>query len=165
MNYYEFFDLPVAPTVDKALLKKRFYQKSKEYHPDFYTLADAEKQAEVLELSSLNNLAYKTLGSDDQRLKYYLDLKGVLGEEGQNQVPQDFLLEIMDINEKLMELEFDDDPALRKEASELAQALEQQLNEQVKPLLERAEQDESSLAGLKDYYLKHRYLLRIKQKI
>lgn len=165
MNYYEFFELPVSPTIDKALLKKRFYQKSKAFHPDFYTLESPEKQAEVLELSSLNNLAYKVLRDDDKRLKYFLELKGALGEEGQNQVPQDFLMDIMEINEKLMELEFDDDPELRKTTMTMVQALEQELDQNAQPLLSKEALDEGSLEKLKDYYLKRRYLLRIKGKI
>ena len=43
----------------------------------------------------------------DLRMRYILELEGSLGEEGQNQIPQDFLMEMMEINEALMELEFD----------------------------------------------------------
>jgi molecular chaperone HscB len=39
---------------------------------------------EVLELSTLNNNAYKTLSDFDKRMKYILELKEVLGEEGKN---------------------------------------------------------------------------------
>lgn len=168
MNYYEFYDLPVQPSVDQALLKKRFYQKSKEYHPDFYTLADDSKQAEVLELSSLNNQAYKTLADDDQRLKYFLEYHEALADEGQNQVPQAFLMEIMDINENLMELQFDEDPDLRKQTSAMIDELEETLANQARPLLEvdYTEGDHADeLNRLKEYYLKHRYLLRIREKL
>ena len=109
MNYFEFFEIPISFKVDEAALKRIFYANSKKYHPDFYTLESEEKQAEILELSTLNNQAYKTLSDFDKRMKYILDLKEILAEEGQNQLPQSFLMEMMDINEVLMELEFDFD--------------------------------------------------------
>ncbi len=58
MTYFEFYKIPLSFKVDKAALKRQFYALSKQYHPDFYTLASEEKQAEILELSTLNNKAY-----------------------------------------------------------------------------------------------------------
>ncbi|MEM9835548.1 MAG: iron-sulfur cluster co-chaperone HscB C-terminal domain-containing protein [Bacteroidota bacterium] len=168
MNYFDFFDLPIAPKVDQALLKKKFYENSRKYHPDFYTLASPEKQAEVLELSTLNNQGYLLLKEEDATLKYLLELKGYLGGEGENKIPQDFLLEVMDINETLMELEFDDDPALRQKASQQTEALEKSLEQDVRELLDKYDDSTVSpdeLNRLRDYYLKQRYLLRIREKI
>ena len=101
MNYFEFYDIPISFKIDAAALKRTFYRLSKKYHPDFFTQESEEKQAEILQLSSLNNEAYQTLSNFDRRMKYVLDLKGVLAEEGQNQIPQAFLMEMMEINEGL----------------------------------------------------------------
>ena len=60
MNYFEFYNIPVSFNVDKSALKRTFYANSKKSHPDFYTLESEEKQLEVLELSTLNNKAYKS---------------------------------------------------------------------------------------------------------
>ena len=109
MNYFEFFKIPVSFNLNEAELKKAFYSNSKKFHPDFFTLESKEKQMEVLELSTLNNNAFKTLSNFDKRMKYILELKEVLGEEGKNKIPQEFLMEMMEINENLMELEFDFD--------------------------------------------------------
>ncbi|NJN78060.1 MAG: DnaJ domain-containing protein [Saprospiraceae bacterium] len=79
--------------LNEKALKKKFYQLSKQFHPDFYTLESEEKQAEILELSTINNDAYKTLSDFDKRMEYILKEKGVYAEEGQNKVPQDFLME------------------------------------------------------------------------
>jgi len=111
MNYFEFYEIPVSFGVDAEGLRKRFYALSKQYHPDFYTLESEEKQAEILQLSTLNNEAYKTLRDEDQRMKYVLALQGVLGEEGSNKLPPAFLMEMMELNEGLMELDFDPDPS------------------------------------------------------
>lgn len=164
MNYFEFFDLSPAPTVDQAELKKRFYQKSKAFHPDFHTLASPEERERVLEMSSLNNLAYKTLSNDDQRLRYFLETKGALAPDEKQELPQAFLLEIMEINEKLMELEFDDDPELRRQTRAEVETMEKELNAAARPALDRY-QEGDDLEPLRDYYLKQRYMGRIKEKL
>lgn len=60
-SYFELYDLPPTFKVDEALLKKKFYALSKEFHPDYYANESKEKQDEILELSTLNNKAYKVL--------------------------------------------------------------------------------------------------------
>ena len=78
MNFFEFYEIPISFKVDEDALRTIFYSNSKKYHPDFYTLESDEKQAEILELSTLNNEAYKTLTDFDKRMKYILKLKGVM---------------------------------------------------------------------------------------
>ena len=168
VNYFEFFELPVSFLVDEGALKKRFYANSKAYHPDFYTLESEEKQAEILELSTLNNTAYKTLSDFDKRMHYILELKGALAEEGQNQLPQTFLMEMMELNESLMELEFDFDPEKQRQLKEELSGLESQLLQNIKPALESFNEENSEtgeLSAIKDYYLKRRYLLRIQENL
>ncbi len=168
MNYYEFFEIPLSPKVDPAELKRKFYRNSRAFHPDFYTLESEEKQAEVLEQSTLNNQAYKTLTNPDARLKYFLELKGALADEGQNQVPQDFLMEMMEINEALMELEFEENLEVRQKITSLVNELEDRLEDEVADLMEDYRDEtatEADLERLKDYYLKRRYLVRIRENL
>lgn len=168
MNYFEFFDLPVSFQIDEPELKRRFYANSKNYHPDFYTLEGEEKQAEILELSTLNNEAYKTLADFDKRMKYILELKEALAEEGKNQVPQDFLMDMMDINEALMELEFDFDEIKYKTALQQIKAQESNIYAEVAPILEQYDDKKATakeLSVVKDFFLKKRYLLRIQENL
>lgn len=167
INYFNFFNLPLSPNVDKAALKKTFYANSKRFHPDFHTLADDATRDEALEQSTINNQGYKVLNDEDRTLKHLLDIKGVLGEEGSNKMPQSFLMEIMDVNEAMMELEFDDDPAARARINEMVNELETGFRAEVGDLLvnyDDATTNESELQRLKDYYLKKRYLLRLKNR-
>lgn len=167
-NYFDFFGIPVSPSVDKAALKKTFYANSKRFHPDFHTLKSETERENALEQSTLNNQGYKLLLDDDHRLYHLLSLKGVLGEEGSNTVPQDFLMEIMDVNEALMELEFDDDPAARKKVNGLINEIAANLEASVTDLIKQyddATVSPADLEQLKDYYLKKRYLLRLRGKI
>jgi len=82
MDYFEFYELPVSFNPDQNLVKQKFYELSKKYHPDFYINQDQAKQDEVLELSTLNNKAFQVLKDPQKRLHYILTLKGQLQEGG-----------------------------------------------------------------------------------
>ncbi len=168
MNYFEFYGIPTSFKVDAGALKKVFYANSKKYHPDFFTLESDEKQAEILELSTLNTEAYKTLSDFDKRMKYILDLKGVMAAEGENKLPQDFLMEMMDINEAIMELEFDFDKTVYHKALKDAQDIENQIFKEIEPILDSYDEALTPLSQLeevKNFYLKKRYLLRIRENL
>jgi molecular chaperone HscB len=168
MNYFEFYGIPLSFKPDAAALKKMFYANSKKYHPDFFTLESSEKQAQILELSTLNTQAFKTLSDFDKRMKYILELEGVLKEEGKNEIPQDFLMEMMDINESMMELEFDYDDSVYKKVEKDVQDIENQLFEEVETIIEKEYREappQLELEKIKIFYLKRRYLLRIKENL
>ncbi|MFK8009685.1 MAG: iron-sulfur cluster co-chaperone HscB C-terminal domain-containing protein, partial [Saprospiraceae bacterium] len=125
-------------------------------------------QAEILELSTLNNKAYHTLKDFDLRMKYVLDLKGALGEEGQNKLPQAFLMEMLDINEALLEIEFDYDASVHQKLSTDLQALENGWYTTIADLISNYDDREATASDLEQigkYYLKKRYLLRIKENL
>jgi molecular chaperone HscB len=164
MNYFEFYNIPISFNVDAAALKKTFYSYSKKYHPDFFTMESDEAQANILELSTLNTQAYKTLSDEERRMKYVLELTGAMGPEGQNKLPQDFLSDMMDINEAIMELEFDADEEAIERVKKEVQVIDSQLIADIKPILENYKHGETSEATLQDvkiFFLKKRYLLRI----
>ncbi|MEM9991370.1 MAG: Fe-S protein assembly co-chaperone HscB [Bacteroidota bacterium] len=163
MNFFEFYNIPISFQVDKAALKRTFYANSKKYHPDFYTLESEERQAEVLELASKNNEAYRVLSDFDKRMKYILDLEGILEKEGENKIPQDFLMEMMDINEEMMELEFEYNPVTLEKIKSALSTQEESLFADIEPIVK--EYDSSKLEEVKNYYLKKRYLLRIRENL
>lgn len=167
MHYFEFYNLPIQFELDETALRRQFLQLSKKYHPDFYTLESEEKQAEILELSTLNNEAYKVLKDSDKRLQYILQLKGLL-KEGKGNLPQTFLMEMMDFNEAVMELQFDYDAARYQQLLEQLQTLRQDLRQTVTPLLANYDDAQASteqLETLRDYYYKNRYLLRLRDNL
>ena len=168
MNYFHFFDLPVSFLLDEKVLKKRFLQNSKKFHPDFYTLENEEKQAEILELSTLNNNAFKTLRDFDTRMAYILRELNILEDEGKNTIPQAFLLQVMEIQEAIMELEFGFDDNAYHSALKQANDLENDLRKAIQPSLDAFDlkkTGQAELKKIKEFYLKKKYLWRIKENL
>ena len=86
MNYFEFYNIPESFHPDLAYIKKKFYELSKKYHPDFFANEDDAKQQEILELSTLNNKAYNTLNDENNRLEYILKTHNLLVEGAKPQL-------------------------------------------------------------------------------
>ena len=164
-NYFDFYDLPESFVLDEAALKARYYAKSRETHPDFHATSSPENQAEMLRQATRNTDAYRTLADPDQRMAYVLRQHGLLDETRQEQLPPDFLMDMMDLNEQLMELDDAPDPAAARVAAE-AQALADTLDAGIAPVLAGYAQlppdhRPAALQQVLTYYLKKRYLLRI----
>ena len=109
-DYFAFYGLPESFRPDEAALKRLYYAKSRETHPDFHATTSPENQAEMLRQATLNTDAYRTLSDPDQRMAYLLRQHGLLEEGKQEQLPPDFLMDMMDLNEQLMDLEMDARP-------------------------------------------------------
>ena len=170
MNYFELYDLPVGFQPDQQLVKQKFYELSKKYHPDFYINESDEKQQEVLELSTLNNKAFQVLKDQKKLLPYVLTIKNELVEGENYPLPQIFLMEMMDINEALMELEFEPNTAKLIELKNQISAIETELNNELKKLTVNFEtateqQQKQALTAIKDNYYRSKYLYRIRESL
>lgn len=152
MNYFELFEIPVSLRVDKDLLAKKYVALQKKYHPDFYTQESEYEKEEALEKSSQINKALKTLRNPDETIKYVLQLKGLLQEEEKYQLPPDFLMEVMELNEDL-------DSSSRAQVEDL----EAEIFLPVKPIIEDFSDATTTeaLLKVKEYYYKKKYLQRI----
>jgi molecular chaperone HscB len=168
-DYFEFYELPVQFNPDQQLVKAKFYAFSKQFHPDFYANESEEKQQEVLELSTLNNKAYQTLSNANKRLKYVLELKGIVATDEGYQLPQSFLMEMMDVNEALMDLEFEPDEVKLDEVKKDITLIEKQLEDNLSGLLrqfdEHPEDSEKLLPEIKDIFYRQKYITRIRSRI
>jgi len=167
MNYFEFYGISESFTPDVTLLKKKFYELSKKYHPDFHANESDEKQQEILELSTINNKAYNTLSDPYKRLEYVLRTHNLLEDGAKPQLPSDFLMEMMDINERLMEV--DDAEVLGHITAEVL-AIGGDIDESIATqtagydkLDDTAKDDR--LNKIADLYFRQKYLLRIKESL
>ncbi|MBC8987672.1 Fe-S protein assembly co-chaperone HscB [Pedobacter sp. N36a] len=170
VDYFEFYGLPVTFHPDAAEIKRKFYELSKKYHPDFYINESEEKQAEVLELTTINNKAYQVLSNPQKRVHYILELKGQLVEGENYSLPQSFLMEMMDVNEALMDLQFDPDAerlaTLKTEVDEIEKGLSDQIAALTTSFeLKDKEAQLRILNAIKDLYYRNKYLYRIRESI
>lgn len=169
-DYFAFYGLPVSFNPDAALIKQKFYELSKRYHPDFYINESEEKQAEVLELSTVNNKAYQVLNDPFKRLHYILELKGVLVEGENYSLPQEFLMDMMDINEALMDLQLEPDAVRLSALKADVSGVEQGIIDEIASLTAKFDEQDGdgqsdSLAAIKDLYYRNKYLQRIRDSI
>jgi molecular chaperone HscB len=170
MDYFELYGLPVTFNPDPKLVKKKFYELSKKYHPDFYINEEEEKQEEVLQLSTLNNKAFQVFRDAQRRIQYVLTLKGLLTEGDHYALPQHFLMEMMDVNEALMELQFEPDPVKLASITAEIDSIEKGILDELSALTtaydtQPASEQESTLKAIKDLYYRNKYLYRIRESL
>lgn len=167
-NYFEHFDLEPSFELDLGILKKNFLMLSKAYHPDFHTDKSEAEKMQILQLSSFNNTAFKTLKNPDSRFKYILLMHGVDFEESKQSLPQTFLMEMMDFNEKLMDVQMEGNKnglsALLNELKEIEESLFTGVSNIIKEY-KKEKISNKDLEQLKEYFFKRKYLLRIRENL
>jgi len=162
MRYFEWFGLPVAFPPDATLLRERFLAKSRACHPDRFTLAPQKEKDKALQDSALNNEAYRVLSHPEHCIGYLLEEWGLLNEEN-DALPPDFLGEIMEIHDLVLESKVD------PEAARLLKSAMQSLSDSLHGDFERCTGlqplTRDTAGPLKTYYLKFKYFLRIKESL
>ena len=157
MNYFELFDIPVSLTIDKTKLTKKYFELQKKYHPDFFTQNNEAEQDEALEKSSAINKALKIFQNKDSTIKYVLQLKGLLEEEEKYQLPPDFLMEVMELNEQLS-----------TDSTTAIEVFEKEIYLEVSSIIggyNDTSTTTTDLLKVKEYYFKKKYLLRILERL
>ncbi len=98
--------------VDAETLQKRFYELSRQWHPDRFSRKSASEQAEALDATSILNDGYRTLRNPVKRAEYLLKEEGFpIGEQRSKDVPPELLEEVFELNMMLEELRGGDDEA------------------------------------------------------
>ncbi|MCP9751592.1 iron-sulfur cluster co-chaperone HscB C-terminal domain-containing protein [Ferruginibacter sp. HRS2-29] len=161
MNYYELFDLPFAPTADHTLVNKKYFELQKLYHPDFFTQGSEEEKEAMLERSADVNKAYHIFRHQDRTLEYFLKEKAVVETDEKYNLPPDFLMEMMELNEALTE---EDESSFRARVA----AVEAGLDAAVAGILDKPAPTgypDADLQELKAYHFKKKYLKRILDRL
>ena len=162
-NYFELFEIPVTLKPEPQLLRGKFLELSRKYHPDFYMRSSPGAQEEALGRSALLNRAWKTFQDPDATIRYVLMSKGLMQEEEKYELPPDFLMEVLDINEEVMDAAAPD-PQLLNRLDEL----QKEIYEPVQDIIENYEEavhQEKELLRVKEYYYKKKYLDRIRREL
>jgi molecular chaperone HscB len=103
-NHFELFGFAPAYALDLAHLDRAYREIQSAVHPDRFAQAgDAERRASM-QMTSRVNEAYRTLKSPVRRAGYLLELNGVdTGFETHTAMPPEFLMEQMELRERLEE--------------------------------------------------------------
>lgn len=160
-NYFDLFELPIQLQVDLAAIRPRFFALSRQFHPDFFVNRPESEQQDALEKTAGLNKAWKTFQQPDELLRYVLEIQGAWTTGEKYELRPDFLMEVMEINEAMMDAADGHTEDLQKQVA----ALQEQMYQPVaayfaeRPFIPTPEK----LAGLKEYYYRKKYLDRIVQ--
>src|SRR5450432_409555 len=163
MNYFELFELPVSFIVDQSKLSLQYFALQKKY-PDRPANADRDEQTKDLEKSSMIDKGFIILKDPDNTTKYVLEIKGLLPEEEKYELSPDFLMEMTELNEGLME----GDILNIEEAETKIFQLQKSLYHGVQHIIEGYSDDtitEAQLLQVKDYYYRKKYLNGILERL
>src|SRR5262245_40616997 len=108
MQYFDAFGLEPRLALDGDDLKKRFYERSRQWHPDRFTRASPEQRQEALDMTALLNDAFRTLRDPVARAEYFLKQNGI---ELSKDAPPELLEEVFELNMALEELRGGDESA------------------------------------------------------
>jgi molecular chaperone HscB len=158
MNYFELFELDIAPIIEKSLLTKKYLQLQKRYHPDNYSLSDENEQNQSLEMSSLINKAFAVFKDDIKTIGYFLEIKGLISEDEKYQLPSAFLMEMMEVNEQI-----DDGNFVVSSVDNIQHELDQEIQFVIQK--NASSFTDEQLLKFKEFYYKKKYLKRILDRL
>lgn len=157
-NYFDIFGIPVQWATDNKALKKKYYELSRASHPDM----NIGEKNDSLEKSALLNKAYKTLSDPDSCIGHALEVLGAIRPDEKFQLPSDFLMEVMEINEQLQETK-----AAGGNLGPIVQSGMSMLASEKASILDFLSQqpDPNNLEPVKSYFYKKKYLARILESV
>lgn len=121
---FEIFGLDLAWPVETGDLKKRLLRFSRICHPDFFATSSDELRELAERNSAVLNEAFEVLSDDFRRASWLLTHLGGPSEQEERQMPQAFLMEVLDWNETLEEARSaPDDDNTNAQLEELARNL------------------------------------------
>jgi molecular chaperone HscB len=108
MKFYDALGLAPQLALDSDDLKKRFYDRSRQWHPDRFSRASAEEKQRSEEMTAVLNDAFRTLRDPASRAEYFLRESGL---ELAKDAPPELLEEVFELNMALEELRGGDESA------------------------------------------------------
>ena len=103
-NHFELFSLKVSYAIDLAVLETRFEELLLQLHPDLFSTASNSQKSLSLQYSALLKCARDVLAYPFQRAIYLCELLYKKPTEPDLKQPQDFLIEMLEVQENLAEL-------------------------------------------------------------
>jgi molecular chaperone HscB len=108
MKFYDALGLEPKLALDPDDLKKRFYDRSRQWHPDRFSRASSGEKQRSEEMTALLNDAFRALRDPVTRAEYFLRESGL---ELSKDAPPELLEEVFELNMALEELRGGDESA------------------------------------------------------
>jgi molecular chaperone HscB len=106
MRFYEALGVEPKLMLDAQDLQRRFYERSRQWHPDRFARASAAEQQKALEMTAVLNDAFRTLRDPVMRAGYFLEERHVASSK---HPPAELLEEVFEMNMALEELRAGDE--------------------------------------------------------
>jgi len=166
MTYYEALGLAPRLSLDLDDLKKRFYDRSRQWHPDRFSRAGAEEQQRALDMTAVLNDGFRTLRDPITRAEYFLKERG---RDLSNDAPPELLEEVFELNMALEELRGGDDSARPQliAAQERFQAMRAEIDDALAVWFVEfdASREESALDGIRAALNRRRYVSNLVREV
>ena len=100
-DHFVCLGLPRCFSIDAPTIEREYLARSRDVHPDFHTLGSEADQRVSLELSASLNEAYLALKDAFRRADYLLGLHNGPTSQQEKNLDQAFLMEMMDLRERI----------------------------------------------------------------
>ena len=122
LSYFDYYNIPCQYKLNQSELRKLFYSKSKDLHPD------QSNQIDAIDQTSVNNETYRILSDPHLRLKHILEIFNGPMDESKMQLPKAFFMDMMDINEEIEFVSDENRASLHEKIKSLIQSEEDHYN-------------------------------------
>ncbi|MEO6189502.1 MAG: Fe-S protein assembly co-chaperone HscB [Saprospiraceae bacterium] len=164
-DYFTHFGIPRAYHIDLNNLRKKFYELSRNLHPDMNVSSSSKSFDD--ELITYHNLAYKTLLDPIARLKYLLEIEGAK-ELIERPLDPEFLMDMMDLHEEIDQAVQSDNEekksTLLKKLDQFEEANSQLVQASIL-LYDEGTRNESIIKKMVSYFVQLRYFRRLRKAL
>jgi molecular chaperone HscB len=169
-DYYELLGIPRSLNLSLDELQKRYYELSRQLHPDRFMQKPEAEQQRALDMSSALNDAYRTLKDRVKRAQYLLSQEGFdIGEQRSKDVPPELLEEVFELNVALEEMRSGDDSARPQlEAAEKTfTSMLADVDQQLESLFEKYDQasNREALGEIRGVLNRRKYILNLVDEV
>jgi molecular chaperone HscB len=164
MRFYEALGLEPRLTLDPDDLKKRFYERSRQWHPDRFSRSTAAEQQKALDMTALLNDGFRTLRDPVTRAEYFLRENGI---ELSKDAPPELLEEVFELNMALEELRGGDESARGQLATarERFEGMRAEIDGNLVRLFERQDSAGGALEEIRAALNRRRYISNLLREV
>lgn len=161
-NYFEVFSLDAGYDIDLSVLANNYQKLQSHYHPDKFVGGSDQDRRLALQITAYLNQAHDAVNDEQGRARYLLEMQGVTFDfEKDTTKDMQFLMEQMELREKIDEANQADDPLERLDG------LADEARQQKKELIQIFQKNFENCAWdeAKDIVLKMQFFTRLQQQI